>query len=112
MPSPPKIIEAACALSIAACASSTINVAATAPHLAACVPDSRGIFAPILAAFPTLEMSVLHLAALSDKSENYSAESKGGEYGAFVTIEKDFWELDEFDFAPPNIAPTLRQAFP
>ena len=37
---------------------------------------------------------------------------RGGEYGAFVTIEKDFWELDEFDFAPPNIAPTLRQTFP
>ena len=94
LPSPPKIIEAACALSVAACAPSTINVATLAPHLAACAPDLRGIFAPDLAAFPTLEMSAPHLAALSDKGENYSAGSKGGEYGAFVTIEKDFWELD------------------
>ena len=45
-----------------------------------------------------------------------TAGAKGEENGAhcytFVTIEKDFWELDEFDFAPPNIAPTLRQAYP
>ena len=59
-----------------------------------------------LAALPTLEMSAPCLAALSHNSENYSAGSKGGEHGAFVTIEKDFWELDEFDIAPPNIAPT------
>ena len=108
MPSPPKIIETACALSVAACAPSTINVAALAPHLVACAPDPRGIFTSDLAAFLTLEMSAPHLAALSDKSENYSAESKGKEYGAFVTIEKDFWELNEFDFAPSNIALTLR----
>ena len=41
-----------------------------------------------------------------------TAGAKGGEYGAFVTIIKDFWELDEFDFAPSNIAPTLKQAYP
>ena len=44
LPSPPKIIEAACALHIAACALSTINVAAVAPHLAASAPDLKGIF--------------------------------------------------------------------
>ena len=29
-----------------------------------------------------------------------------------LQLKKIFLELDEFDFTPPNIAPTLRQTFP